>query len=185
MKASERRLIAILIVLAAVCGGAILSQSLLRRQRDLDNRQHALDLQQMEASAMLAEASLWKARLDWLKTNQPSMTSENQASQALLDEMLATAAAHQLTVQKKQLHEATPASSYHEIGVTLTVLGDLPDVFRWMHEVLSPESFRLASQFKILPDATDKTKVLVTARINRRYTPVIAAADTSTEGGAP
>ncbi len=182
MKASERRLIAILAVLAAICGGAIMAQKLLNRQHSLDRQQQTLDLQQMEATAMLAESDLWKARLDWLKANQPSMTSETVATEKLLDEMLDSAAKNKLTVQKRQLHESNKQPFYSEVGVTLTVMGDLPDVFRWLHSLLSPESFRLVSQLKIAPDAKDNSKVDVTVRINRRHAPVITSTAVTKEG---
>lgn len=183
MKANERRLIAILVALAAVCGGAIISQSLLRKQHDLDRRAVALDLKQMEAKAMLAEAELWKARFDWLKANQPVMVSESQATQELLDEMQAAATQHNLVVQKTQLHEATRQSFYNEVGVTLVMLGDLPDFFRWMHGMLSPESFRMVSLLKIVPDAQDKTKILFTVRMSRRHSPVLTAVQEEPKGG--
>ena len=181
MKPGERRLIAILCVLAAISGGAIMSQMLLRKQSSLGRKQQTLELKRMEAEAMLGEASLWKARLDWLKANRPSMTSENQASQELLDEVLAAAARQNLTVQKKQLHEATQTSFFHEVGVTLTLTGELPDVFRWLHGLLAPESFRMVSYLKILPDAQDASKVTVIARINRRHAPAITAVETKQE----
>ncbi len=185
MKASERRLIAILALLAAVCGGAILSQSLLRKQRELERRGQTLELRQMEASAMLAEADLWKARLEWLRSNQPAMSSESQATQALLDEMQAAAAKHNLVVQKKTLHEATHQPFYNEVGVTLVMQGELPDFFRWLHGMLSPDSFRMVSSLKITPDAQDKAKIIYTVRLNRRHSTALTAVDESParEGG--
>lgn len=181
MKPGERRLIAILGVLAAVCGAAIMAQMLLRKQSSLERRQQTLELKRMEAEAMLAESALWKARLEWLRANQPAMTSENQASQDLLDEILAAAAQQRLTVQKKQLHEAARTTFFNEVGVTLTLTGDLPDVFRWLHGLLAPESFRMVSYLKILPDTQDATKVTVIARINRRHAPAITAVESKKE----
>jgi len=182
MKASERRLIAILAVLSLLCGGAILSQRLLQRLRALERREQSLELKQMESRAMLAEADLWNQRLDWLHAHQPSMTSENLASEKLLEELLASAATNRLVVQKKQLHEASSQASYHEVAVTLTLLGDLPDVFRWMHSFLAPESFQSVSRLKITPDATDKTKVSAIVRVNRLHAPVITATPDAREG---
>lgn len=185
MKASEQRLVAILAVLAAVCGGAILSQSLLRKQKELDRRAQALELKQAEAAAMLAEGALWKDRYDWLKATQPPMTSGSQATQDLLQEMLATAASHNLVVQKQQLLETTRQAYYHEVGVTLTLLGDLPDFFRWLHGMLSPESFRMVSLLKIVPDTQDKSKIVFTVRLNRRYAPALTAVEEEKkEGGS-
>jgi len=171
MKASERRLILILGVLALLCLTALIVRSLLILQRSTARRVQSLELRQIESRAMLAEAGLWKARLEWLKEHQPPMASENQASEELLEAVLSLANKHHLTVQKKQLHEVSGLSFYREVGVTLTMLGDLPDVFRWMHALLTPESFRLVSQLKILPDAKDPSKVLVIVRIDRRHAP--------------
>ncbi|HBJ85688.1 MAG TPA: hypothetical protein DDZ88_17800, partial [Verrucomicrobiales bacterium] len=95
----------------------------------------------------------------------------------------AAAARQNLTVQKKQLHEASQTSFFHEVGVTLTLTGDLPDVFRWLHGLLAPESFRMVSYLKILPDAQDAAKVTVIARVNRRHAPAITAVESHEKKG--
>lgn len=177
MKPNEQRLVGLLALVAAICCGAILSQSLLRKQRQLDSRAMNLELKQQEASAMMAEAGLWHARHDWLKQYMPPMTSGSQATQDLLQEMLAAAAANKLTVQKQQLLEATEQAYYTEVGVTLTMLGDLPDFFRWLHGMLSPESFRMVSMLKIVPDTQDKAKMVFTVRLNRRFAPALTAVE--------
>ncbi|MEZ5385122.1 MAG: GspMb/PilO family protein [Prosthecobacter sp.] len=184
MNSRERRLIFLLMTLAALCAGAIATQSLLKKQRMLARREDSLTLKKQESAAMLAEAGLWKSRLQWLQAHQPPVSSDNQASQALLDELLASASQNDLTVQKKQLHETIQTGFYREIGVTLTLAGDVPDVFRWLHGLLSPESFRMVSLLKIIPDPQAPSKVSVTSRISRRHAPLIsAAAEAPTEGG--
>lgn len=179
MKPSEKRLITLLVVLAAICGGVILTQRLLGRQRGLERREQTLALRHAEASAMLADADLWKQRLEWLQASQPAMTSDNEASKVLLEGLLASAAANNVTVQKKQLHEPVSADFYREIGVTLTVKGELPPIFRWMYRLLSPESFCRVTDFKVVPDPADPTTVVATIRFSRLYLPVVA------EVGAP
>lgn len=174
MKPSERRLIMILGMLTALCGGVILSQRLLRQQRAIERREQTLELKQMEGRAMLTEAELWKQRLDWLQTAQPTLASENQASEELLETLLATAAAQGLTVQKKQLHEPVTAAYYREVGVTLTVRGTLPSVFRWMHGLLAPEAFRVVSQVKIMPDAANPADVVAVLHISQLHAPALA-----------
>lgn len=185
MKASERRLLSILGVLAAVCGGAILSQRLLLKQHAIERREQTLELKRMEHQAMMAEADLWKQRLDWLQEKQPSMSSVNQASEDLLEKLLAAASSQGLTIQKKQLHEPVTAVYYREIGVTLTVKGPLSSVFRWMHGLLTPESFRVVSQLRITPDAANPAEVIAVMHVSQLHSPDIAS-ETSTEkkGGA-
>lgn len=174
MKASERRLIMILVVLAAVCIGAVLTQRLLRLQHGLERREQTLELRQMEAQALLAETDLWQQRLDWLQVSQPGMTSENEASQELLEGLLTSAAAQGLVVQKKQLHESVSTKFYREVGVTLTVKGQLPAVFRWMHQLLSPESFCVVTALKVVPDSADPASVVATIHFSRLHAPALA-----------
>lgn len=177
MKASEKRLISILLVLAVICGGAIISQRLLKRQRGIERREQALELRQMESGAILAEAELWKERLGWLEGTQPQMTSENEASKELLESLLASASTLGLTVQKKQLHEPLAQPYYREVGVTLTLKGTLPAIFRWMHQALSPEAFCTVTGLKVVPDNEDTSNVIATVRFSRLYLPEMAEAE--------
>jgi hypothetical protein len=174
MKASERRLIMILVVLAAVCGGVVLSQRLLSMQHGIERREQTLELRQMEAQALLAETDLWQQRLEWLQVSQPPMSSENEASQELLEGLLTSAAAQGLVVQKKQLHEPVSEKFYREVGVTLTVKGGLPAVFRWMHQILSPESFCVVTELKVVPDSADPASVVATIHFSRLHAPAMA-----------
>lgn len=184
MKASELRLLMILGVLAALCGGALLSQRLLRKQHAIERREQALELRQMEMQSMLTEVEMWRQRLNWLQTTQPAMTSENQASEQLLETLLATAAANGLTVQKKQLHEPVTAAFYREVGVTLTIRGTLPSVFRWMHGLLAPASFRVIPQVKITPDAANPADVVAILHISQLLAPAVAQEPTPEGAGS-
>lgn len=185
MKASEIRLLKLLLLLLFLCGGAVLSRSLLRRQRIIGQREHAQGLRQMEASAALAEASLWQARQQWLDSHQPLMTDENHASQQLLGDVLHLASAHRLTVQKQQLHEPSGHPFFHEVSVTVSLVGDLPSVIRWLHALQSPESFRWVSQFRMVPDSKDPHSLFITARISRLHAhPLSSAPFARKEGGS-
>lgn len=174
VKASERRLIMILVALAAVCGGVVFSQRLLRIQHAVERREQTLKLRQMEVQALLSETDLWQQRLDWLQASQPPMTSENEASQELLEGLLTSAAAQGLVVQKKQLHEPVSEPFYREVGVTLTVKGGLPSVFRWMHQILSPESFCVVTELKVVPDSADPASVVAVIHFSRLHAPALA-----------
>lgn len=171
MKPSERRLILILAVLAALCGGAILTQHLTRAGNALERREQTLKLRRMETDALMADAGLWQQRLTWLESTQPPLDSENQASEELLGGLLAAAAERGLMVQKKQLHEPASGAHHREIAVTLTVKGSLPSVFQWMHRVQSPTAFCAVPQLKIIPDGEDPSLVVATVRFSRLHAP--------------
>ncbi|WP_395749808.1 hypothetical protein [Prosthecobacter sp.] len=175
MKASERRLLTILVVLALVAGSAILCQFLLGKQRLIERREETLSLRQVEADAMLADKDLWHARQTWLQSAQPSMTSESQASNELLDTLVAAAAKNDLVVQKRALQEPVTRPFYREVGVSLTLKGQFPAMFRWLHEMLDPAEFRAISFLKIIPDEADKSAVVCTVHFSRFYAPATAA----------
>ncbi|WP_395735571.1 hypothetical protein [Prosthecobacter sp.] len=175
MKPSERRLLTILVVLALVAGSAILSQFLLRKQHLIERREESLALRQLEADGMLADKDLWHARQNWLQSTQPSMTSESQASNELLDTLVTAATKNDLVVQKRALQEPVTRPFYREVGVSLTLKGQLPAMFRWLHEMLEPSKFRAISVLKITPDEADKSAVVCTVIFSRFYAPASAA----------
>ena len=91
-------------------------------------------------------------------------------------------------VQKKQLHEPASSQFYREVGVTLTVKGALPSVFRWMHKILSPASFCVVTELKVVPDSADPARVVAIIRFSRLHAPVITGVDAplrQDEGGGP
>jgi hypothetical protein len=182
MKASERRMLIVLGAVAALCGGAILSQRLLQMQHGVERKENGLRLRQMEADALLAEADLWQQRLAWLDANQPEMASENQASESLLDALLKSAAKHSLTVQKQQLHESVAGAFHNDVGVTLTVRGTFSAVFRWMHEIQSPDAFCSVPQLQMTADNADPALVIAKVRFRRLMVP--AHAKTSEESSS-
>lgn len=169
MKASERRLLMVLGVMTAVCGGAILSRRLLTKQHSIELREHMFELKRMESTALMAEAGLWEQRLEWLRARQPAMTSVNQASEELLETLLSSAESQGLVVQKKQLHEPVTAAFHRETGVTLTVKSELAAVFRWMHGLLAPDFFRIVAQLKITPDAADPSEVITVVHFSQLH----------------
>lgn len=174
MKASERRMLIVLGVVGSLCGGAILSQRLLQMQHGVERKENGLRLRQMETDALLAEADLWQQRLAWLDASQPAMASENQASESLLEALLTSAGKHSLQVQKQQLHESVVGPFHHDVGVTLTVRGPFSAVFRWMHEIQSPESFCSVPQLQMTADNADPALVIAKVRFRRLMVPAQA-----------
>ncbi|WP_395718930.1 hypothetical protein [Prosthecobacter sp.] len=171
MKASERRLLTLLGVVAALCGGAILTRHLLQMQHAVERKERGLQLRRMEADALLREAGLWQQRLTWLDSTQPELTSENQASEELLEGLLQAAAAHSLQVQKKQLHEPAAGVFHQDVGVTLTVRGTFSAVFRWVHAIQLPESFCAVPRLQMSADSADPNLVVVSVRFSRLLVP--------------
>lgn len=175
MKASERRLLVIFCIMLALVGGLVLSQKLRGWQREIDRRERDAELAQIEADALLAEATEWNAKGAWLLDKQPAAVSSQEADQELLDTVSKKAADQGLTIIAKQLQEQQQTDYYQQFGVTVTVKGELEKVFRWIYDLQKPGEFRVVPALKIVPDKEDPAKVTATVQIWRWYAARIAA----------
>ena len=72
MKASEKRLLSLFLLLLAAVGGMVLTQRLKAWQHNVEVKEHKLSLERMETEGMLAQASEWKAAAAWLAERPPS-----------------------------------------------------------------------------------------------------------------
>jgi len=184
MKASERRLLVIFCVLIAVVGGLILAQGMRKWQRNLDRRERDVELAEIEATAVMADAAEWNAKGAWLMQAQPSAQSPQEADQELLDTVSKKAESFGLRIVSRQLQERRHTDFYEQFGVGMTVQGELEKVFRWIYELQNPQEFRVVPALKIVPDKEDPTKVTATVQFWRWYSTRMAAApaDTSPTG---
>lgn len=171
MKDSEKRLLILTIGLLTVIVGLILSQRLMSWQRAITIQEQALAAERADSDALLDEAPDWKERGEWLALHQPVAKNDLDADNELFDTLLAKAQASGVSVVTKQYQEQVKNEYYQQAGVTLTVKGDLPSVFRWIYSVLSPEDFRVVPYLKLIPDKEDATKVVCAVQFWRWYQP--------------
>lgn len=171
MKDSEKRLLVLFLGLLAVVGGLILSQKLQSWQRSIATQEAALAAERTESAALLAEAPDWKQRGEWLAQHQPVTKDIQGADSELLDTLLGKAQTAGITVVNKQFQEQVKNEYYQQCGVTLTVKGDLENVFRWIYSVLAPGDFRVVPYLKVTPDKEDASKVVCAVQFWRWYQP--------------
>jgi hypothetical protein len=171
MKESEKRLLILSLGLMAVIGGIILSQKLRSWQRLLATQETALAAERVDSDALLAEAPLWKERGEWLAQHQPVTPDPQGADSELLETLLVKAQAAGISVVNKQFQEQVKNEFYQQVGVTLTVKGDLSNVFRWIYSAQSPSEFRVVPYLKITPDKEDAAKVVCAVQFWRWYQP--------------
>lgn len=174
MKDSEKRLLILSVALLAIIGGLILSQKLLTWQRAIATRRNALAAERVDSDALLAEAPGWKARGEWLTKHQPVARNDLDADNELFETLLTKAQAAGVSVATKQYQEQVKNEYFQQCGVTLTVKGDLSNVFRWIYSVLSPGDFRVVPYLKITPDKEDAAKVVCSVQFWRWYQPKVS-----------
>jgi len=171
MKDSEKRLLILSLGLLAVIGGLILSQRLRTWQRAITTQEQALVAERMESDALLAEAPEWKQRGEWLAEHQPVAKDIQGADSELLDTLVDKAQAAGISVVTRQFQEPVKNEYFQQAGVTITVKGDLSNVFRWIYSVQSPADFRVVPYLKITPDKEDAAKVTCAVQFWRWYKP--------------
>lgn len=175
MKTNEKRLILVSLALAAGLGGLLLSRHLGDWRRSQQQREERLRLARTEADALLAEATLWKARGAWLDSHQPAMKSDLDADNILFESLLVKAQSAGVEVVTKQYQEPVKTERYHQAGVTLTVKGELPSVFQWIWSVQAPAEFCVVPLMTVKPDKDDPAKITCAIQFWRWYQPGPAA----------
>jgi Tfp pilus assembly protein PilV len=174
MKDSEKRLLILSLGLLAIIGGLILSQKLRTWQRAIEMQETALAAERVDAAALLAEAPGWQQRGEWLARHQPVAQNDLDADNELFESLLSKAQTAGVSVVTKQFQEQVKTEFFQQAGVTLTVKGDLSNVFRWIYSVLSPGDFRVVPYLKITPDKDDAAKVVCAVQFWRWYQPPAA-----------
>lgn len=174
MKASERRLAFVALLMVAIIAGLVLAKNFLAWQHSLDSNEDALAAESDESKFLLKEMPLWSARGQWLTKTQPVEKSDLEAENETLTLLVDKAKAQGLSVEKQEYLEQVKNEYYHQHGVTLTVKGELPNVFRWIYSVQSPAEFRVVPQMRIVPDPKEPSKVDCTIQFWHWYQPALA-----------
>lgn len=175
MKESERRLLMIFMVLAAVMGGAILAQRLLNWDRRLDRMERDLELAKMESDALIAQAPLWMQRSAWIQQTQPVAADAYDAGNGLQVTLKEEAEKGGISVLKTQVEKDEQTAYYQQYGVTLTVKGDPTTIFRWVYATLDPSAFIMVPRIRIAPEKDEKSQdVIATITFLRRFNPQFA-----------
>ena len=159
MKASERRLLGLFLLLLAIVGGMVLTRRLKEWQHRIDVAEHRLSLEKMETDVMLAQGPEWKAAGTWIAEHQPVAKDKSEADEELFNNVRNSAIAAGLSISNQQWQTPSDSTYYHQAGVTLTVKGDVPTLFGWLYSMQSPTAFAVIPTLKLKPDKEDDKKV--------------------------
>lgn len=181
MKASEQRLIFVLMVLVAVFATGFASMRMLNWQRINEKKARSVAQRTQETKQLLTEAPMWEQRLAWLRDAQPQMTSVNKANNELDQSLVETARNNGVTIENKQLQEPVETSYFHQVGETVLVKAEVKPLMQWLHALQSPENFTLVSHLTIQPLPEDTGKVTATVHLSRLFSLTKTAQDTHVE----
>jgi hypothetical protein len=170
MKSSERLLLTSFLVLLLL-GGAFILWDLYRDRKDLLVAERAqLELDLVEIETLLEDEEMWTARAAMLAESQPAFTTRADIDNAIFEDAQSGEAAN-VTTSEIKLIEAVTTPQYVQAGVTLKAEGTLEDVFRWLHQLQSPDTFRVVRRFKAVPHPEEDEEIQCDLELLRWYAP--------------
>lgn len=181
MKPSEKRLLIGLLAMLLLGAGVIGSDYYFDRRDELLAVKANLDNEWITIETLFEEKEIWEVRAAWLEKNQPAFTSTELIDQAIFKEALASDI-DGVTTSRHTLLPTVHTPYYTQSGVSLNAAGDLASVFRWLHDLNRPESFRVIRNVKIGPDKDKAENIVAQFELLRWYTPAPGAERTVTQG---
>lgn len=174
MKASERFLLTSFLVLL-LFGGAVILWDLYRdRKALLIDERESLELNLVEIEALLEDEAIWTQRAALLEEKQPRFTTREAIDNAIFEDARSGEDAN-VTTSEIKLIEPVATPQYVQAGVTLKAEGTVEDVFRWLHELQSPDTFRVVRSFKANPHPEEDETIQCDIELLRWYEPAEAA----------
>jgi hypothetical protein len=168
MKSGERMLLSVFLLLALAAGG-ILLWNLYRERRGLLATEHQqLELGLVEDESLMEDESLWADRSALIAANQPRFTTREEIDNAIFTD---TRSGEEMGVVTTGFQPIEPVETAHYVqaGVDLKAEGTVEAVFRWLHRLQSPETFRVVRAFKANPHPEENEKIVCEIKLLRWY----------------
>ena len=110
-------------------------------------------------------------QMQWLIENEPEPTNGETVQgqlQAFIDNQARMA---NLTIKGKQrfLPTDTQGNYYHRAQIEISVTGQEQNLYRWLHTINEPSTFRAATQIRLSPNTTDDALIDCTAIISQWF----------------
>lgn len=158
MKASERYLLGAFLGILLL-GGAVVLWDLYRdRMALLREEYNRLELDYAEVEALLEDRDRWVRRGEWLDHTQPAFTNGEEIDNAIFEDAEAAEAAGVQTAEVQLIPRVT-TPQYIQAGVTLKAEGTVESIFRWLHDLQTPETFRVVRGFKAEPHPDEDERI--------------------------
>jgi len=170
MKDSEKKLLLFFVGAVLIAGVVILLQFYFQEKKTIESDGDKLALEVVEIDALMEERDLWLARGQWLDENQPKFTSEDQANIPLYRDAGAEGF-EGVEIANRRAIAVEETEHFVQVGVDITAKGTLEDVFRWLHHLQHPESFRVVSNLQVQPEKDDDSKIVCKFTLLRWYAP--------------
>lgn len=169
MKPREK-VILILFILTLLGSALAIGSDLYRKSRQVileEKWQIELELAEMET--LVAEASLWESRSNWLRANQPKFESRDAVDNHIFS--IIKSSPPEVEVSKISLIAGDSSDHWIQAGVQVTAKSTLKSMFQWIHRLQSPDNFFVVEYLRVLPDPKELDRIICEFKLVRWYAP--------------
>ncbi len=123
-----------------------------------------------QQSVFLQEKPMWEERAEWLKKNQPTLQSPQEAS-SLLDQAKQIAAKHSVLLENPSIGSGESNANYQAVFAAVETKSPWPPLVHFLYEAQKPESFVVFESVNLAIDSTDPTMMRGKFKIARWFAP--------------
>ncbi len=140
---------------------------MLKRTREELTERRSLRKQQ---AVFLKERPMWEKRAEWLKKNQPTLQSPQEAS-SLLDQVKQIASKHNVLLENPQIGSGESNPNYQAVFASVETKSPWPPLVHFLYDVQQPESFVVFESVNLAIDSADPTMMRGKFKIARWFAP--------------
>jgi hypothetical protein len=121
-------------------------------EKKLHKEAHQIQLQEKEATLLLAEQERWQKRRAWLEEKQPMRSSQGLNDSAFLRLVKDTADQKKLAILQAKLLEPEERDKMVSSSINVQLRANLPQILQWIYEFQTPEAFIEIPALRLEPD---------------------------------
>ncbi|MDQ2659858.1 MAG: hypothetical protein M3Y03_05510 [Verrucomicrobiota bacterium] len=127
-----------------------------------------------EQTIFLKERDMWAKRDAWLKKNQPTLKSPEEAS-SLLDQIKQIAGKHSVILENPQIGSGESTPNHQAVFAAVETKSEWKPLVHFLYDVQKPESFVVFESVNLAIDSSDQTVMRGRFKIARWFAPKGAA----------
>ncbi|MGA0853757.1 MAG: hypothetical protein ACO3RK_02965 [Luteolibacter sp.] len=143
------------------------------KRADLDRKLNDAEQQLATAESFQANAEEVVDEMQWLAEHEPTPAASQEVLTELQQFCESEANTAGLTIKNQKPLEAdeTEGRHYHRAKMQLNVTGREDALYRWLDQINDPANLRIATQFRLTPEAKDDTLIDCTVTVDQWFVP--------------
>ncbi len=158
MSSREKSLLSLLLLAGFLMFNFFLYSQFKQKKSTFETSLNTAKTQLQLALNIQANSDQYSDEMQWLADHAPAPTDDQTVQgqlQAYIDQE-ARAAGLEIKGKQRFLPTDTKGTYYHRAQIEITVTGKEQDLYKWLHTINDPTTFRAATQILLRPNTDDK-----------------------------